>query len=75
MTNRATITLEKEAFEFLKEVGGSNRSAYINELLKKEKQRLLMKAILMANQEEAEDSAYQDELSDWDSTLSDGLDS
>jgi antitoxin CcdA len=75
MTNRATFTLEKETFEFLKKVGGSNRSAYINQLLKKEKQQLLQKAILKANREEAEDSAYQDELSDWDSTLSDGLDS
>ncbi len=27
MTNRATIKLDKEAYDFLKEVGGSNRSA------------------------------------------------
>jgi predicted CopG family antitoxin len=58
MTNRATITLEKEAYDFLKEVGGSNRSAYINELLKKEKKKLLEKALLKANLEEAEDAVY-----------------
>ncbi len=74
MTNRATFTLEKEAFAFLKRAGGSNRSAYINNLLIKEKQRTLAKAILKANQEEAEDAAYQEELSDWEITLPDGLD-
>lgn len=74
MTSRATFTLEEESIEYLKKAGGSNRSAYINKLLKEEKQRDLAKAILKANQEEAEDSAYQEELSDWDATLSDGLD-
>lgn len=74
MTSRATFTLEEESVEYLKKAGGSNRSAFINKLLKEEKQRQLEKAILKANQEEAEDSAYQEELSDWDITLSDGLD-
>ncbi len=74
MTSRATFTLEEEAVEYLKKAGGSNRSAFINKLLKDEKRRQLEKAILKANQEEAEDSAYQEELSAWDSALSDGLD-
>jgi len=74
MTSRATFTLEEESMEYLKKAGGSNRSAFINKLLKDEKRRQLEKAILKANQEEAEDSAYQKELSDWDATLSDGLD-
>lgn len=74
MANRATFTLEEETFAFLKKAGGSNRSKYINDLLKKEKQRLLEKEILKANREEAEDPAYQEELSDWDPALSDGLD-
>jgi hypothetical protein len=73
MTHRATFTLEAEAFAFLEAVAGSNRSAYINRLLKQEKQRQLEEALLQANQEEAEDAAYQEELSDWDETLSDGL--
>ncbi|MFQ5451133.1 MAG: CopG family transcriptional regulator [Nitrospinaceae bacterium] len=74
MTNRATFTLEDEALAFLKKIGGANRSKYINDLLKREKQRLLEKAILKANREEAEDPAYREELSGWESTLSDGLD-
>ncbi len=75
MTNRATITLDEEAFAFLKKSGGSNRSAYINELLKKEKRRALESKILKANREEAEDLNYQNELSEWEATLSDGLES
>jgi ABC-type ATPase involved in cell division len=73
MTERATFSLEKENFAFLTAVGGKNKSAYINELLKKEKKKTLEQAILQANQEEACDIEYQEELSVWDSTLSDGL--
>ena len=73
MTNRATITLDDEAHAFLNRASGKNKSAYINRLLIKEKRRSLERAILAANKEEAEDSAYQQELSVWDNTLDDGL--
>jgi len=73
MTNRATFTLEDDAFAYLKQVGGENKSAYVNQLLLQEKKRSLKKAILQANQEESEDTAYQEELSEWDETLADGL--
>lgn len=73
MTTRATFTLEDEALEYLKKVGGGNKSAYVNHLLLKEKKRSLTIAILQANQEEAEDADYQEELSEWDETLADGL--
>lgn len=73
MTQRATFSLEEENYSFLSKVGGTNKSAYINALLKREKQRTLAAAVLQANREEAEDSDYQDELSPWDVTLSDGL--
>jgi hypothetical protein len=71
MTNRATFTLEDDALAYLKQVGGD--SAYVNRLLLQEKKRTLKKAILQANQEEAEEVAYQEELSEWDETLADGL--
>ena len=74
MTQRATFTLEAEAFSFLKAAAGSNRSAYINRLLKAEKQRQLEEALLQANQEEAENATYQEELSAWDEALFDGID-
>ena len=72
MSDRITITLDKEAYEFLKLNSGGNRSAYISNILKAEKQRIIAEKIFRANQEEAEES-YQEELSDWDITLGDGL--
>ncbi|MDJ0681244.1 MAG: CopG family transcriptional regulator [Xenococcaceae cyanobacterium MO_167.B52] len=72
MSNRITITLDKETYEFLESKANGNRSAYINNILKAEKQRIIAEQILRANQEEAEVS-YQEELADWDITLSDGL--
>jgi len=73
MTIRTTVTLQESAFTFLKEAGGANKSAFVNQLLLDEKQRTLKKAILKANQEEADDAAYQEELDEWDQTLADGL--
>ena len=73
MTHRATITLDDEAHAFLAKEGGENKSAYINQLLKLEKQRTLQAAIIKANQEEADDPDYQQELADWDVALEDGL--
>jgi len=75
MSNRATFTLEDEAFDYLKQVGSENKSAYVNHLLLEEKRRHLKQAILRANLEEAEDEDYQEELAVWDDTLADGLDS
>ncbi len=74
MTNRTTVTLEDDAFTFLEKAGGKNKSAFVNRLLLEEKKRSLKKAILKANREEAEDTEYQQELDEWDQTLSDGLD-
>lgn len=73
MTHRATITLDNDSYAFLEASAGNNRSAYINKLLKEEKRRVLATQILKANQEEASDLAYQEELMDWDVTLSDGF--
>ena len=72
-TSRATFTLDNEAQAFLSIAAGKNKSAYLNDLLKREKQRILERAILQANQEEAEDPDYQAELAQWDITLADGL--
>lgn len=73
MTHRVTITLDEESFEFLNDVASNNRSAYVNQLLKQERRNFLQAALRKANQEEAEDKNYQEELQAWDSTLSDGL--
>lgn len=71
--HRTTITLDEEALAFLSSQAGSNKSSYLNDLLKQEKKRVLAKAILEANQEEAEDLDYQHDLQEWDVTLSDGF--
>ena len=73
MAHRTTITLDDESFIFLNSIADENRSAYINELLKQERMNHLKQALLKANQEEAADSEYQDELKEWDTALSDGL--
>lgn len=75
MGHRATFTLEDEAFDYLKQVGSENKSAYVNHLLLEEKRRRLKQAILRANREEAEDQEYQEELTVWEEALADGLDS
>ena len=75
MAEQATISLDEEAYAFLEETAGQDKSGYINALLKREKQRRLEGEIMKANREEAEDEAYQQGLSEWDATLSDGLES
>jgi hypothetical protein len=59
MTTRASFTLDEDAYAFLRDFGGRNKSAFINSLLKKERLRCLQKKILSANLEEAADAAYQ----------------
>lgn len=73
MTHRTAITLDDEVYLFLNDVAGDNRSAYINELLKQERKNFLKQALIKANQEEAADLDYQEELQAWENTLSDGL--
>lgn len=72
---RTTVTLDEEAMNFLMASAQDNKSAYINNLLKQEKRRLLEQKILQSNLEEAGDEAYQEELSTWDITSQDGLNS
>jgi len=73
MSYRTTITLDHEAHSFLQQFAGSNKSAFINDLLIQQRQKTLKERIAAANREEAEDLLYQSELSEWDETLADGL--
>lgn len=73
MAERATISLDEEAYTFLDQAAGNNKSAYINSLLKQEKRRVIEEAVLRANEEEGRDQTYQDCLSEWDAALYDGL--
>jgi hypothetical protein len=71
MPNRATFTLDEDSYAFLRTFGGKNKSAFINSLLRKERQAYLQKSLLNANLEEA-DATYQQELAEWDVTTLDG---
>lgn len=72
MTTRTTITVDNDIAPFLSEMAGSNRSAYINQLIREERDRLLQVQIAKANAEEAAIPHYG-EPDLWDSTLRDGL--
>lgn len=70
MGERVTFTLDDDAFAFLNSAAGADHSAYINQLLKAEKHRVMKRKLQQANQEEAQDAEYQAELSAWETTLS-----
>ncbi len=54
-------------------MAASNRSAYINQLLKQARKDSLKAALVKANEEEAGDADYQEELQVWDNAVSDSL--
>ena len=70
MAYRLTVTLDEANYAFLQSV--PDQSAYVNRLVEDARARLLADRLEKANREEAE-TAYQAELSDWESTLGDGL--
>lgn len=72
MTLRTTITLDSDIASFLNEMAGSNRSAYINQLLRQDRIRHLHARVAKGNEEEAAIPDYG-EPALWDSTLEDGL--
>lgn len=73
MSHRATFTLSSEAYNYLLSAGHENKSAFVNNLLVKEKRKALDTALIRANIEEAEDVEYQRELAVWDIASEDGL--
>lgn len=73
MAYRVTFTLDPEAYAFLQEKAGTHRSGSLNELLKREQQRMVAQAVLDANREEAQDASYQGELAAWEWTFADRL--
>lgn len=73
MTYRTSITLEEQTYQFLMTSGIENKSAYINDLLKREQEKSLTERVALANAEEAE-YLSNNHMDDWDETLSDGLD-
>ena len=72
MSKKVSITLDDEVLEFVDGLA-SNRSSFINNILLKEKKRVLMKELADAYKDQANDPDFQEEISVWDVTVGDGL--
>ncbi|WP_404789587.1 hypothetical protein [Altericista sp. CCNU0014] len=72
MSKKVSITLDDEVLSFVDRLA-SNRSSFINDVLLKEKQRILRKELEDAYKEQSCDPAFQEEMSVWDVAVGDGL--
>lgn len=72
MSKKVSITLDDEVLEFVDRLA-SNRSSFINDILRQEKRRIFMKELEDAYKDQANDPELQQEISVWDVTVSDGL--
>ena len=73
MSKKVSITLDDEVLVFVDQLA-SNRSSFINEVLRKEKNRIFMKELEAAYVDEANDPELQAERDLWDVVAGDGLD-
>ncbi|CAN1208891.1 CopG family transcriptional regulator [Tumidithrix helvetica PCC 7403] len=72
MSKKVSITLDDEVLDFVDRLA-SNRSSFINDILLQEKERIFLKELEDAYKEQANDAAFQEEISVWDVTVEDGL--
>jgi len=72
MSKKVSITLDDEVLDFVDRLAG-NRSSFINDVLWKEKQRILQKELEDAYTDQANDPEFQEEVSVWDTAVGDGL--
>ena len=72
MSKKVSITLDDEVVDFIDQLT-SNRSSFINNILRQEKRRIFMKELEDAYKDQANDPELQQEISVWDVTVGDGL--
>ena len=72
MSKKVSITLDDQILDFVDGLA-SNRSSFINEILWKEKRRIMMEELENAYKEQANDPDFQEEISVWDVAVGDGL--
>lgn len=72
MSKKVSITLDDEILSFVDRLA-SNRSSFINDILKQEKQRIFMKELEDAYIEQGNDPVFREEISLWDVATEDGL--
>jgi Arc/MetJ-type ribon-helix-helix transcriptional regulator len=73
MKQKVTLTLDQELVEFL-DLQASNRSEYLNALLRERRAKVLAEQTVAALQADLANPDYQAELQDWDAVVGDGLD-
>lgn len=74
MAKRLTISLDEEVYDYLDCAAGDNRSAFINDVLRKHHETERQAQMIRGLQEDANDPEYQAEIAEWDVTITDGLD-
>jgi len=72
MSKKVSITLDDEVLNFVDQLA-SNRSSFINDVLRKEKRRIFMNELKNAYKEQANNPEFQEEIAVWDVTVDDGL--
>lgn len=72
MSKKVSITLDDDILEFVDQLA-SNRSSFMNEILRQEKKRVLMRELENAYKDQANDLELQAEIAVWDVAVGDGL--
>jgi hypothetical protein len=72
MSAKVSITLDDEVLRFV-DTRSNNRSSFINEILWREKQRILLEELEQAYIEQSADPEFQAECQVWEAVVHDGL--
>lgn len=73
MTKQVMIDLDDEVLVFLDRHSGGNRSEYINQLLRKQRQSAIEAELAAAHQQDAQNPEYRAEIALWDAVVGDGI--
>ena len=74
MKQKIAVTLEEQLVAFVDEQANGNRSEYLNQLLKRERKRIIEAEMIRALREDCSDPEYLAEIQLWDAVVADGLD-
>jgi metal-responsive CopG/Arc/MetJ family transcriptional regulator len=72
MSKKISITLDDEVLDFVDQLA-SNRSSFINSILRQEKRKVFMEELEEAYKDQSSDPEFQAEVSVWDIAVGDGL--
>jgi hypothetical protein len=72
MSTKVSITLDDDVLNFV-DGQTENRSGFINEVLAREKKRILLQELEAAYIEQSGDAVFQEEFATWDVTVGDGI--